>query len=169
MLSRPGALAGLLAVTMAATGAAQQSDSAPPMETQKPRAGVSADQAPSSRPAGSAGQVVNIKFDMTITDQSGTADAGKKTVSLLIADRQTGFIRSVGFSKEAGQVRLNVDARPEILANGNIRAMIGLEYPSITQQLTIILEPGKSLVLSQTADPVSDRKVTVEVRATVVR
>lgn len=168
-MSRFAASVGVLALTVAATAWAQQSDQAPAADTQKPRAGMSAEQAGAARAPEAQGQVVNIKFDMTITDQSGSADAGKKTVSLLIADRQTGFIRSTGFSKEAGQLRLNVDARPQILSNGNIRAMIGLEYPSITQQLTIILEPGKPLVLSQTADPVSDRRVTVEVRATVVK
>jgi hypothetical protein len=168
-MSRFAATVGVLALTIAATAWAQQSDQVPAADTQKPRAGMTADQTGAARASEPLGQVVNIKFDMTITDQSGGGDAGKKTVSLLIADRQTGFIRSTGFSKEAGQVRLNVDARPQILANGNIRAMIGLEYPSTTQQLTIILEPGKPLVLSQTADPISDRKVTVEVRATVVK
>ena len=163
------ATACVLAFMLGATASAHQSEPAATLDPQKPRAGVSVEPPPASRPADSPGQGVNIKVDVTIAEQSGSTDAGKKTVSLLIADRQTGFIRSTGFSKEAGQVRLNVDARPQILANGNIRAMIGLEYPSITQQLTIILEPGKPLVLSQTADPVSDRKVTVEVRAIVVK
>jgi hypothetical protein len=33
----------------------------------------------------------------------------------------------------------------------------------------LILESGKSLVVSQAADPVSDRQVTVEVKATILR
>ena len=33
----------------------------------------------------------------------------------------------------------------------------------------MIVEPGKPIVLTQTADPLSDRKVTVEMRATIVK
>jgi hypothetical protein len=112
--------------------------------------------------------VVNIKFDVNITDQTGAAESAKKTLTLLVADRQTGYIRSTGVN-EKGQVRLNVDARPQILPNGSIRAMLSLEYPTISQQVTVILEPGKAQVVTQTADPLSDRKVTVEVRATILK
>ena len=72
-------------------------------------------------------------------------------------------------SERTGPVRLNVDARPQILPSGNIRVMLSLEYPSISQQITVIVDPGKPLVVSQTADPLSDRKVTVEMRASIVK
>jgi uncharacterized protein YlzI (FlbEa/FlbD family) len=39
----------------------------------------------------------------------------------------------------------------------------------VNQSLTVLLENGKSLLVTQSADPVSDRKVTVEVKATIVR
>ena len=39
----------------------------------------------------------------------------------------------------------------------------------IKQNLVLILESGKSLVVSQATDPISDRRVTVEVTATILR
>ena len=40
---------------------------------------------------------------------------------------------------------------------------------SLNQRVVIILEPGKPLLLSQAADPMSDRKITVEIRATILK
>ena len=39
----------------------------------------------------------------------------------------------------------------------------------INQSLTVVLQSGKPLIVSQAADPVSDRKVIVEVKATVLK
>lgn len=157
-----------LALTIAASVAAQQAETPRP-SAEAAKSKPAQEQASAPRPAAEPpGQIVNIKFDVTITDQTGAAESAKKTLSLLVADRQTGYIRSTGVN-EKGQVRLNVDARPQILPSGGIRAMLSLEYPTISQQVTVILEPGKPQVVTQTADPLSDRKVTVEVRATVLK
>jgi hypothetical protein len=40
---------------------------------------------------------------------------------------------------------------------------------SLNQRVGIILEGGKPLVISQAADPISDRKITVEIRATILK
>jgi hypothetical protein len=39
----------------------------------------------------------------------------------------------------------------------------------MNQSLTVILQSGKPLIVSQAADPVSDRKVVVEVKATILK
>jgi hypothetical protein len=39
----------------------------------------------------------------------------------------------------------------------------------ISESLTVILEDGKPLVVSQSADPGSDRKVRVEIKATILK
>lgn len=139
------------------------------------------------------GQPVNVKLDLTITDQLGAGEPAKKTMSLIVADRAGGSIRSSGNSVRAV---LNVDATPQIMPNGNIRVQLGLEYnprqsmsvqsakmasgetvqlppepggSSLNQRVAIVLEPGKPLVLSQAADPISDRRISVEIRATVLK
>ena len=42
-------------------------------------------------------------------------------------------------------------------------------HPPCTEQITVMLDPGKPLIISQAADPASDRKITVEVRATMMK
>jgi hypothetical protein len=39
----------------------------------------------------------------------------------------------------------------------------------INQSQTVILQSGKPLIVAQAADPVSDRKVIVEVKATILK
>jgi hypothetical protein len=75
---------------------------------------------------------------------------------------------------------LNVDARPEIIREGRIRVSLSLEYtpqdapdrptqPPVIETVTALLEDGKTLLVSQSADPITERKVRVELKATIVR
>jgi hypothetical protein len=83
-------------------------------------------------------------------------------------------------------VTINVDALPAIVAkeSNKISLGFGLEYlpkttssqeemePGMTswsERLSLILESGKPVVISQAADPTSDRKITVEVTATILK
>ena len=40
---------------------------------------------------------------------------------------------------------------------------------SLNEMLSLILESGKPTIVSQAADPTSDRKITVEVTATILK
>jgi hypothetical protein len=83
-------------------------------------------------------------------------------------------------------VTINVDARPAVLYKepNKILVTFGLEYfprpsggaeemepgmASINERLGLIFESGKPVVVSQAADPTSDRKITVEVTATILK
>jgi len=83
-------------------------------------------------------------------------------------------------------VTINVDARPAIVLKdaNKILVTFGLEYfpkpsggaeemepgmASINERLGLIFESGKPVVVSQAADPTSDRKITVEVTATILK
>ena len=89
-----------------------------------------------------------------------------------------------------GAVPLNVDAEPTILPDGKIRLRVNLQYRSsrprrrpspILKTGTIAgdVDPRKSVggrrraasrcVAAQSSDPIGDRQVTVEVKATVMR
>ena len=134
------------------------------------------------------GQPVNVKVDLTLTDQRGGAQPVKRTLTVLAADGYTGSIRTMSqvFDVVAGlNVPLNVDASPTLIADGKIRLSINLQYDwpgpaenrvrgqvintSLHDQLMFILENGKSMIVAQSADPIGDRQVTVEVKATVLR
>jgi hypothetical protein len=83
-------------------------------------------------------------------------------------------------------VTINVDARPMIVAKeaNRISLSLGLEYipqtearqesmapgmASWKETLWLTLESGKPMIVSQAADPTSDRKITVEVTATILK
>jgi hypothetical protein len=137
------------------------------------------------------GQPVNVRIDVTITDQgrSGVAPL-KKTVTIVTGDGLGGRIRSGANYSNLPPVPLNVDAEPELLSDGKIRVRVNLQYDlpagiavqnpelpgagtlrstQIQENLSLILENGKPIVAAQSADPVGDRQVTVELKATVLR
>jgi hypothetical protein len=144
-----------------------------------------------ARPPEPPGQPVNVKMEITITDQAGPGEPSKKTITMMLADRSNGGIRSSGTqtltTTGMAPVSINVDAAPTILKDGAIRLQLGLEYqprpstdpnqasvpPSrmstLNERITVIVQDGKPLTISQAADPGSDRKITIELRATIVK
>ncbi len=87
-----------------------------------------------------------------------------------------------------GPVPLNVDTSPELLTDGKIRLAFNLQYDwpapldapdrtprgtviktTMHDSVSLILENGKSMIAAQSADPIGDRQVTVEVKATILR
>jgi hypothetical protein len=156
----------------------------------------SAQQAPEkpaapAKPKGEKVEVVkvppgpNVRVEFTLTDQQTGAPTTNKTVMLTTSNRQWGRIRSQITSRIYGGAPLNVDARPTVTQDGRISLELTIEYAlgrnseveansdkivqvSINESLTALLENGKPLLVTQSADPISDRKVTVEVKATIV-
>lgn len=173
----------LLVLTAAAAGAQSQSQSAQGAVPKAPEPVVQVNAASARQPA----QLVNIKLELTITDQRGAAPPTSKTVTLVVADRASGRIRTQGEvrmpNQRAVNINLNVDAQPEITRDNRVRMSIVLEYKpqvgegdtedrattSILESMTVILEDGKPLLVSQSADPYSDRKVKVEAKATFLK
>lgn len=137
------------------------------------------------------GQAVNVRVDVTITDQSGKANPLRKTVTVVTADRLNGRIRSGANYANIGEVPLNVDVEPALLQNGRILLALNLQYDlpgtpptedklaaagtpvlrrtAIQENLHIVLDSGKPMIAAQSADPVGDRQVTVEVTATILK
>ena len=175
MHSRHLALTALLAWLMIAGTGAQTPEQKKPDQ----QAPVPTEMKPEPR---GTGQPVNVRLDLTITDQTGPGEPLKKVVTMVVADHNTGSIRSTGSVRTQGRVQINVDARPQILPSGAIRLSLGLEYnprtlgndaptewSSLNEQIGVVLQAGKPLVISQAADPASDRKISVEVLATVMK
>ncbi len=136
------------------------------------------------------GKQVNVQLEFTITDQTGSGAADKKTVSMIAADGTMGRVRSYAgaHSPKSGgppvPVSLNVDARPRILSGDGVQIELTIEYrplpaasqtnpepeaSQLNQSMTVILQNGRPLVVSQAADPVTDRKIVVEAKATVLK
>jgi hypothetical protein len=136
--------------------------------------------APGAPPAvdeSAGGQPVNIRVDVAITDQVGGTTSPAKTMTLLLADRSRNQVRS-GFDDRT----LNIDARP-IIVDGRIRLSINIQSEPLsktndsmailsmrqTQNITMMLENGKPLMVFENADPASKRKLTIEVKATILK
>ena len=134
--------------------------------------------------------LTNVQIELSLTDQLGSQAPEKKVVSMIASSGSWGKIRSAGNVFPIGEppyvVELNVDARPFVSLDGLIQLEMTLVYaplkgtgdpregpkqrPSgINQSQTVILQSGKPLVVSQAADPISDRKVVVEVKATILK
>jgi hypothetical protein len=133
----------------------------------------------------------NVRVDLTISDQTGNGPVEKKQVTLIAAEATWGKIRTNAATKPADltagpfvPIRLNVDARPFLTASGAIQLELTIDYnptapipreasqirpTEINQSMTIVLQSGKSMVISQAADPVTDRKIIVEVVATILK
>lgn len=203
-MSRHAIGAAFIILALASAGSAQQGQGQgrgpTPAPAEKPAAAPDQKRPPSEAPPPS-GQPVNVKLDLTITDQIGPGEPSKKTVTMIVADRAAGSVRSTSNATISGIIGnraiINVDATPQLLPNGNVRVMLGLEYnprqnspttdkvktpsgdvaevpregggSSLNQRVTLVLEPNKPLVFSQAADPMSDRKISVEVRATILK
>ena len=136
------------------------------------------------------GQPVNIKVEFTITDQRGGAAAIKRTVTVVVADERTGSIRSQSTwfrsaaSAECRRVAGAADRRqdparfqPAVRLAGAARSRrrTARRLPRGTviktamhDSVSLILESGKPMIAAQSADPIGDRQVTVEVKATVL-
>jgi len=167
-------------------------------EQTKPEAKAEPAAVPKAAPE-PAGQPVNVKIEVSITDQTSEGTPARKLVTMIVGDRQRNIIRSsasvpVRMQPAPGapaaynfrSVTINVDARPTIVAKepNKVLVSLGLEYfpksaggreeaepgmASLNEQLSLILESGKPTIVSQAADPTSDRKITVEVTATILK
>jgi len=79
---------------------------------------------------------------------------------------------------------INIDAKPTVRPDGRIWVQLTIEYrPELTVQqtqqsgssrvagfsesLSVVVIDGKPMVASQSADPKSDRKVMIELTATI--
>jgi hypothetical protein len=159
-------------------------EAAPPLPPPPPAPGASR----------RTGQPINIKVEFTLIDQRSGGAPVKRTVSIVVADAHTGQIRSQSdvFGINGG-VPLNIDTSPDLLPDGKVRVGFNLQYDwpapldqtasatggnpprgtvlktAMHDSASLILESGKSMVAAQSADPIGDRQVTVEVKATVLR
>ncbi|HXW05317.1 MAG TPA: hypothetical protein VD833_08800 [Vicinamibacterales bacterium] len=182
-------------------------------EEPQPPAQVTPAPAPADRPPPASrperGQPLNVRIELTITDQVGPGEPSRKVVTVLVADGHETSIRTSGWIMAPGRdrrdVAINVDASPTILKDNVIRLNLGLQYQPtgtgfvraasepapaepgdagsqrpaaadgtlsqtmLNERIVTILENGKPLVISQAADPVSDRRMTVEAKATIQR
>jgi hypothetical protein len=93
---------------------------------QQPAAKPAADQ-PAPPEAGTVRQPVNARVELAITDQVGTGELLKESVTMLVADRAR-----PAFATQRAPRHVHADAQPHVFPSGAIRLSVGLEYtPSV--------------------------------------
>ncbi len=133
-------------------------------------------------PAESPRQSVNVQVDVTIQSQGGTGTPISKTMTMLVADRRQTTLTA---QASGGVRRLNGTVNASLLRDGKIETSLNLDFdvsefkpgPAHQDQggtayrgvVNVVLENGKSLTISKSADPLTDRTVTVEVKATILK
>ncbi len=165
--------------------AASTPAAAPAPTPQPPRAAPAPAPPPAPR---RTGQPINVRIDLSINDQRAGSAPIKRTLSMVVADGMAGSIRSQSEVLAVGSVPLNVDADPELIGDNKIRLRLTLQYDwpapieagrdsprgtvvktSLRDSVALILENDKPMIAAQSADPIGDRQVTVEVKATILR
>jgi hypothetical protein len=175
LLAGPGSAATLLA---------QEAERTPAPAAQRAPAKPVAEVKPGEAPAPARrGQLANVRVDVKITDTHSGQPPTMKTVSVTVADRRQGMVRSTIelLAKDAAprHVPLHVDVRPEI-DGGKVRLELTLDYSipplqpgvgastHIKESLGLVLDSGKPLVVSESAEPIGDRRVKLEITATIL-
>jgi hypothetical protein len=151
--------------------------------------GAAAQQAEAKLPAPQP----NLRFDVSILDEGGGVPPTRKTVTVMArADNQTASVRSYGRlnpdhpiaiamrqTEHGVVIGLKVDVRGRY-ENGRLIGRVAVEYQpyapemkwlpsSVTTQVDAVFEEGSKMVIAQAADPLSDRRTTIEVTVTVLK
>lgn len=132
-----------------------------------------------------AKSTTNIRLELTITD-TFTGTPVVKAVSMVLLTGNSGMIRTTNFEQD-GRSRsvLNVDANAAAYQDGTVAVRLTYEYtppvqstdpntratpaPPLNESITVVLKDGESMVVSESADPATDRKVTTELKATILK
>jgi len=183
-------LIALTALLLTASHALAQAPRVPPAPPAPPRAAAAPAPPAPPAPPRKEGQPVNVRVELTIAESGAGAPPVKKSIIAVVGDSYNSFVRENGVQDTDRQnmptqrtaFPLNLDVRPEILTNGKIRLTCTIQYQSsqlpaqdrrittdIRQTLVLNLDNGKALTISEATDPITDRKVTVEVTATILK
>ena len=161
----------LLSVSVAAQQPTAPKVPAPPAPPAAP-----APPAPPADPE-QGGQPINIRLDVTVTDQNGQGLAQPKSLMVMLADRAMGRTRAAFQDRS-----ISVDARPTIVGD-RIRVHLTIQSeraasfgpPKETDDHTIgwrnafslLLENSRPMLALETVDAVTKRKMSIEVKATI--
>jgi hypothetical protein len=121
------------------------------------------------------GQPINIRLDVTVTDQTAQGAPEPKSLMVILADRAMGRTRAAFEDRS-----IAIDARPT-MADGRIRVYVTLQSepsrwgPASEKSATLnwrnsfslLLENAKPMVALETMDALTKRKMSIEVKATI--
>jgi hypothetical protein len=129
----------------------------------------------------------NVRFDVTITDTGGPKPVTKTMALTIGSGNNSGSVRQTAQAPNPTPgppmipIALNVDVRNvRWLGNNSVLASVAVEYQPylpdakvqpgmVVANATSVFFDGRRTQILVTSDPVSDRKTTIEVTATVLK
>jgi pyruvate/2-oxoglutarate dehydrogenase complex dihydrolipoamide acyltransferase (E2) component len=166
-----------------ATPRAPRAPAVPRTPETAPTPAVAPTPPPPPRPLG---QLANVQVEVVVIDQGPGEAPNRQAISAVAADRESASVRNSPDLR--GGRNISLDIRPVIAEGSRVRLNLGLEYwlqsmaaeepsaddrkqsfPQVRLTQNVVLESGKPLVISQSTAPGTQRTVTVEVKATVLR
>ncbi len=159
----------LLSVTISAQQAPVPSKA--PLPPKAPAAPT----APAPPQPDESGQTINIRLDVSVIDETVQGAARPKSLMVMLVDR------ALGQTRAAFQDRtIAVDARPTMV-DGRIRVNLTIQSdhfrensevprdPTLSwrNSFSLLLENAKPMVALETMDAATQRKMSIEVKATI--
>jgi hypothetical protein len=124
-------------------------------------------------------KLINVRIGVIVIEEGGGQPAARKDATLILGDRRSGSVRSAALQQEAGnhhQAQLSIDARPWVESDGRVRTAITLDYVSHPYfsnwgrlKFEPLLDSGKPLVAAEASSAIADRRIRVEVTATILK
>jgi hypothetical protein len=125
-----------------------------------------------------------VKVEVTVTEQVGAKPPHLKSLSLTTADGESAQIRNQPEVATPGPVLpapFSVDALPQLIDANRLRLGLSIDYNvvdatsekgarnQVRSRQQLVLESGKPMIVSESTDPMTERRVTVTVTATILR
>ncbi len=192
-MTRYRAVAALTLCLLASTVAVAAQDAPPPPPAPPAKTLPTPPPPPPLPPPPLSAAVRNVQVDVSVTSGEGAA-AVKKHMTVVAADGQLALGRSgievpvemaPGGNITYRSVGMNVDARPRILEAGKVGVNLKLKFNTVLKaegqqpgrpsfgnadtEMYVVLDSGKPLVMSHTADGETGRAFSVEVKATILK
>ena len=155
-------------------GAAGAQNKPQPAPAQPAPAGGAPAQAAATPPA----DPVNVRFEVRLREEGGGAKPTSRVVGVLATVMELSSVRANPNSRNP----LNIDVMASIIRENKVRTRLTIEYTqptaepnpnpnpfAIRQTVNLWLDSGKPMVVSQAIDPSSDRRIDIEVTATILR
>jgi hypothetical protein len=193
-ISRTLVVAALLSsLSLAAVAQPKPSPHARPAPTAEPSRPsptpkAPAEPRPTARPAPRLGQLANVSVEVTLTAWRGEQALARKMGRLLGADGENRMIRYRG-PRDAGgapdsqltDTPLDLDLRP-VIEGSRIRLRLAVQGIlswsgasgsarsfNANEMVNLVLEDGRPLVATTNEGPGPDERITLEVKATILR
>jgi hypothetical protein len=127
---------------------------------------------------------INVQVDIVVTERTPTSEPVVRRAQLVTADGESTSVRNVSVWRPVdapvGEAPFRIDLQADVLDATRVRLRLGVDYGlsrpgdkvnsgQVTIRQAVVVRDGASIVIAETADPVTDRTVKIEAKANIVK